>query len=62
MLAEQEHNANQLNMMRDKFAASNASSKKALYDKIINIEKSYEQQCDDISKLEKEIRNSENMK
>lgn len=62
MLAEQEHNAHQLNMMRDKFAASNASSKKVLYDKIINIEKSYEQQCDDISKLEKEIRNSENMK
>ena len=48
--------------MRDKYAASNASSKKALYDKIINIEKSYEQQCDDISKLEKEIRNNENIK
>jgi hypothetical protein len=62
IMSEQERNAHQLNIMRDKYAASNASSKKALYDKIINIEKSYEQQCDDISKLEKEIRNNENIK
>lgn len=62
MISEQEQDAHQLDLMRDKYAISNANAKKSLYDKIIKAEKSNEQLCDEISKLEKEIRNNENIK
>lgn len=62
MISEQEQDAHQLDLMRDKYAISNANTKKSLYDKIIKAEKSDEQLCDEISKLEKEIRNNENIK
>jgi uncharacterized membrane protein YgaE (UPF0421/DUF939 family) len=62
MISEQEQDAHQLDLMRDKYAISNANAKKSLYDKIIKAEKSNEQRCDEISKLEKEIRNNENIK
>ena len=62
MISEQEQDAHQLDLMRDKYAISNANTTKSLYDKIIKAEKSDEQLCDEISKLEKEIRNNENIK
>ena len=62
LMSEQEYDAHQLDMMRDNYAISNVNAKKTLYNKIIKAEKSYEQKCDEISKLEKEIRNNENNK